>query len=133
MKNVRIEGTRELIDKLSRTAEDVKKASRRANIAGAEVVAKELERNVPRSGYSGKNPQPKMINNVVISGNRTNKDAGGEYYVAVGFPRGVAHRVHLPEFGSIDQAPQFYFTRTIQNSQRAVQQAMTAEIMRVLK
>lgn len=131
-KNVRIDGVREIIDNLAKNVEDMKKAQRKAVKAGAEVVAKELERNVPSSGYRGANPQPKMKHNVKVSGARTDRNSF-EYYSAVGFPKGIAHRAHFPEFGTIAQSPQFYFAKTIDNSWQDAQKAMVDEIRKVLK
>lgn len=131
METVKIEGVREIIENLSKTVEDMKKAQRSAVKKGAEVVAKELERNVPSSGYRGSNAQPKMKNHVVTSGARTGRDSF-EYYSAVGFPKGIAHRAHFPEFGTIAQSPQFYYSKTINNSWQQAQDAMIAEVKRVL-
>lgn len=132
MKNVKIEGVEELINSLAKTEEEMLKASRRANIAGAKVVAEELEKNVPVSGYKGKNSQPIMKDNVVTSGNRLDQYTQ-RHYIAVGFPKGVAHRVHFPEFGSISQSPQFYFAKTIDATPSKVQNAMADEVKKVFR
>src|SRR5699024_1012629 len=125
--SVKIEGVRELIDNLAKNAEQVKKGQREAVKAGAKVVAKELEKNVPVSDKHGN----KMKDNVTVSGAR--KDTTSyEYYAAVGFPKGVAHRVHFPEFGSISQPPQFYFNKTIDNSWKEAQSAMIDSVRRTL-
>lgn len=125
--SVKIEGVREIIDNLSRNAEDVKKGQREAVKAGAQVVAKELEKNVPVSIYHG----DKLKDNVKASGARRGKDSF-EYYAAVGFPSGIAFRAHFPEFGTINQPPQFYYARTINNSWAEVQAEMAKAVRSAL-
>jgi|SRR5690625_497362 len=129
--SVKIEGLRELLSNLSKKEEDIKRAARRANIAGGKVVMAELKSNVPRSGYSGPNPQTRLADAVVMSGNRGN-DATGESFVAVGFNRAANFRAHIPEFGSISQGPQGYMAKTIQSTENEVQTAMANEIKKVL-
>src|SRR5699024_12513701 len=94
--SVKIEGVREIIDNLAKNAEQVKKGQREAVKAGAKVVAKELEQNVPASDKHGN----KMKDNVPVSGARTDTTSY-EYHAAVGFPNGDAHRAHLPELVSL--------------------------------
>ncbi len=132
MSNVKIEGLRELLSNLSKKEAEIVQASRKANLAGAKVVEEELKRNVPQSGYSGANAQSRLVDAVTSSGNRGNK-ATGESYVAVGFNRSANFRSHLPEYGSISQAPQGYMTKTVQSTESEVQSAMADEIRKVLK
>src|SRR5690625_6832505 len=84
--SVEIIGLRELLSNLSKKEEDIKRAARAGNIAGGKVVLEKLKRNVPRSGYSGPNPQARLADAVVMSGNRTD-NATYESFVAVGFNR----------------------------------------------
>src|SRR5699024_12588986 len=104
--SVKIEGVRELIDNLAKNAEQVKKGQREAVKAGAKVVAKELEKNVPVSEKHGN----KMKDNVTVSGARK-ETRSYEYYAAVGFPKGVDHRVNFPDVVTISQPTQFYLTK----------------------
>lgn len=129
--SVKIEGLRELISNLSQKEDDIIRAARRANIEGGKVIAEELKRNVPKSGYRGPNAQATLVDNIVVSGNRGNK-ATGESYVAVGFNRAANFRAHIPEFGSISQAPQGYMTKTVQATESEVTSAMADEIRKVL-
>lgn len=129
--SAKIEGLRELLSNLSKKEKDIIRASRKANLAGGKVVLEELKKNVPKSGYNGGNPQAKLADNVVISGNRGDKSTG-ESFVAVGFNKSANFRAHLPEFGSISQAPQGYMTKTVQATERDVQSAMADEIKKVL-
>ncbi|GGB56849.1 hypothetical protein GCM10011409_38010 [Lentibacillus populi] len=129
---VKIEGLRELISNLSKKEEDIKRAARAGNLAGGKVVLEELKRNVPRSGYSGPNPQARLSDSVVMSGNRTD-GATGESYVAVGFSKAANFRAHIPEFGSISQAPQGYMTKTVQATEGQVQKEMADAIKKVLR
>lgn len=127
----KIEGLRELLSNLSQKEDEIIKAARRANLEGGKVIAEELKRNVPKSGYRGPNPQATLVDNIVTSGNRGNK-ATGESYVAVGFTRAANFRAHIPEFGSISQAPQGYMTKTVQATESEVTSAMADEIRKVL-
>lgn len=131
MSNVKIEGLRELLANLSKKEEEIKNAARKANLAGGKVVMEELKRNVPRSGYKGPNPKPRLADSVVMSGNRGNKYTG-ESYVAVGFSKAANFRAHFPEFGSISQAPQGYMTKTVHATEGKVQAEMAKEIKKVL-
>jgi len=128
---VEITGLRELISSLSSKETEIIKAARKANLAGADVIAQELKMNVPSSGYSGPNAQPTLANSVVASGNRTD-NATYESYVAVGFNRSANFRAHLPEFGSISQAPQGYMSKTVQSVESKVVKNMERAIRGVL-
>ena len=129
--SVKVEGLRELLANLSRKEDDILKAARRGNLAGGKVVLEALKQNVPRSGYSGANPQARLADNVVMSGNRS--DGPGESYVAVGFSKAANFRAHIPEFGSIQQGPTGYMTKTAQSTEGDVNKAMADEIRRVLQ
>src|SRR5699024_2583096 len=115
----------------SQKEDDIIRAARRANLEGGKVIAEKLKENVPKSGYRGPNPQATLVDNIVTSGNRGNK-ATGESYVAVGFTRAANFRAHIPEFGSISQAPQGYMTKTVQATESEVTSAMADEIRKVL-
>jgi len=128
---VKIEGLRELISNLSKKEDDIIRAAKAGNLAGGKVVLEELKRNVPKSGYSGTNPQARLSDNVVMSGNRTD-GATGESYVAVGFNKAANFRAHIPEFGSISQAPQGYMTKTVQSTESDVAKEMADAIKKVL-
>ncbi|MCC2248856.1 HK97 gp10 family phage protein [Virgibacillus sp. AGTR] len=121
--SVQITGLRELISNLTDKQEDVLKAAKRANLAGGKVIVDELRRNVPRSGYSGGNPQPTLYDSIVMSNNRTDR-ATGESYVAVGFTKAANFRAHIPEFGSISQAPKGYMTKTAQSTESEIVKEM---------
>lgn len=127
-----IKGLRELLSNLSKKEEDIKRAARAGNLAGGKVVMESLKQNAPRSGYSGPNPQSRLSDAVVMSGNRTN-NATYESFVAVGFNRSANFRAHIPEFGSISQGPQGYMAKTIQGTESEVQTAMANEIKKVLR
>lgn len=129
--SVKIEGLRELLSSLSQKEDDIINAARKANLAGGKIIEERLKANVPKSGYSGANPQARLEDAVTSSGNRGNK-ATGESYVAVGFNRSANFRAHLPEFGSISQSPQGYMTKTVQETESEVTSAMADEIKRVL-
>ncbi|RST59710.1 hypothetical protein D5F11_011450 [Siminovitchia terrae] len=125
--SVQIKGLREVISNLSKKERDIIRAAKAGNLAGGKVIKEELKSNVPRSGYSGANPQARLADNVVMSGNRT--DGGsGESYVAVGFNKAANFRAHIPEFGSISQSPQGYMTKTVHATERKVAQEMEKAI-----
>ncbi len=125
--SVQIKGLRELISNLSKKESDIIRAAKAGNSAGGKVILEELKKNVPRSGYNGPNAQARLVDNVVMSGNRT--DGGtGESYVAVGFNKAANFRAHIPEFGSISQSPQGYMTKTVHATERKVAQEMEKAI-----
>lgn len=128
---VEIVGLRDLLSNLSRKEDEIMKAARRGNLAGGKVVMVALKQNVPRSGYSGPNPQVRLEDAIVMSGNRS--DDMGENYVAVGFSKAANFRAHIPEFGSIQQAPTGYMTKTAQSTEGDVSKAMADEIRSVLQ
>lgn len=128
MSNVQIKGLRELISSLTKKEDEILKAAKKANLAGGKVIMEELKMNVPQSGYSGDNPQTRLKDAVVMSGNRGNSRTG-ESYVAVGFSSAANFRSHLPEFGSISQAPQGYMTKTVQ----ATESKVTSETAKAIR
>jgi HK97 gp10 family phage protein len=130
--SVKIEGLRELLSNLAKKEVDIIRAAKQGNLAGGKVVMEELKRNVPQSGYSGPNPQARLVDAVTMSGNRTDKDTG-ENYVAVGFNKSANFRAHIPEFGSISQSPQGYMTKTVQSTEGKVQKEMADAIKKVLR
>lgn len=127
--SIKITGVNEIIQALAKKEADIRKAGKKANTAGAEVVAKELERQVPISWRLGMN---KLLNSVTVSNNREDKYSL-QSYVAVGFPKGVSHRIHVTEFGSISQPAQGFMTKTVKITAGDVQKAMVAEVKKVLK
>lgn len=128
----KIEGMREIMTNLSKKEEDIKRAAKAGNLAGGRVVMEALKGNVPRSGYTGANPQTRLADAVTMSGNRT--DGGtGESFVAVGFNKSANFRSHIPEFGSISQSPQGYMTKTAQATEKEVAKAMEDAIRKVLR
>lgn len=132
VKSVKIEGLRELLTNLSKKEDDIIRAAKAGNLAGGKVVLDELKNNAPRSGYTGPNPQARLSDNVVMSGNRSDW-ATGESYVAVGFNKSANFRAHIPEFGSISQSPQGYMTKTVQATEGKVAKEMADAIKRVLR
>lgn len=130
--SVKIEGLRELISNLAKKEDDIIRAAKQGNLAGGKVVMEELKRNVPKSGYSGPNPQARLVDAVTMSGNRTDKGTA-ESYVAVGFNKSANFRAHIPEFGSISQAPQGYMTKTVQATEGKVAKEMADAIKKVLR
>ncbi|GIP61943.1 hypothetical protein J32TS6_04980 [Virgibacillus pantothenticus] len=130
--SVKIEGLRELISNLAKKEDDIIRAAKQGNLAGGKAVVEELKRNVPQSGYNGPNPQTRLVDAVVMSGNRTDKGSG-ESYVAVGFNKSANFRAHIPEFGSISQSPQGYMTKTVQSTEGKVQKEMADAIKKVLR
>lgn len=129
--SVKVEGLKELISNLAKKEEDILRATRKANQAGGELIAEKLRSNVPRSGYSGKNPQPTLADNVVSSNSRTDRGTGLSY-VAVGFTKQANFRAHIPEFGSISQGPQGYMSKTIQEVESQLASEMARAIRGVL-
>lgn len=128
---VKITGLRELISGLAKKESDILAASKKANQAGGKVIGENLKNNVPRSGYSGANPQTRLADAVVVSGNRSNNSTY-ESYVAVGFSSAANFRAHIPEFGSISQGPQGYMAKTVQQSESQIPIAMAKAIRGVL-
>lgn len=129
--SVEIKGMRELISNLAKKQDDIERAAKAGNLAGGKVVLKELKSNVPKSGYGGANPQARLSDSVVMSGNRMD-NATYESYVAVGFSSAANFRAHIPEFGSISQAPQGYMTKTTHAVESEVKSEMENAIKGVL-
>ena len=127
--SVKIEGVEELLNALAETEAEMRKATHRANTAGAKVVQAELERTVPWSKMFGSSV-PFAKDNVAISNNRT--DSGtGESFVAVGFNKKVSYRIHFLEFGTISQNPSAFMTNTSKTTARDVESAMLDEVKKV--
>jgi len=129
--SVKITGVNEIIEALSKKESDIRKATNKANTAGAKVVAAELERTVPKSGIIGSS-LPSLKDTVSISNNKTNKDTM-QSYVAVGFPKSTSYRIHFVEFGTIKQSPQGFMEKAVQTTANDVQAAMIAEVKKVLR
>lgn len=127
--SIKISGVNEIIAALAKKEADIRKAGQRANTAGGKVVATELERQVPVGLRMGMN---KLVNTVSVSNNRADKNSM-QSYVAVGFPKGVSHRIHVTEFGSISQPATGFMTKTVAITAKDVQKAMVAEVRRVLR
>lgn len=130
--NVKIDGLKEILDKLAKTELDMEMAKRKANVRGGEVVAEELRKQAPfGKGNHKYSNDGHMRDRVVMSNNKRDKGTD-ESYIEVGFPTGTAWRTHFP-LGTIKQAPNPYFDRTITNSASAVNRAMAEEIKKVLR
>lgn len=129
--SVEIKGLRELLSNLDRKESDILSAMRKANLAGADIIANELKRNVPKSGYGGAKAQARLVSAVTKSGNKTDKGTF-EPYVDVGFNRSANFRAHFQEFGTISQAPQGYMAKTVQAVEGRVVRGMESAIRRVL-
>lgn len=129
--SVKIEGLRELLSNLSRKEDEIIKAAKRANMAGGRVVMENLRANAPKSGYNGPNPQARLSDAVTMSNNRKNASTY-ESSVDVGFNRSANFRAHIPEFGSISQAPQGYMEKTVQQSESELVSEMTRAIRGVI-
>lgn len=132
----RIEGVEEIIANLAKTANEMEKAGNRARRAGAEVVAEELKKNTPKSTRKSRSTKREygdhLKDNVVISGQRKDKDFGDKF-VAVGWPKGMSWRVHFVNFGTIFQQPSGFIQKTVNSSGAKVQQAMVDEVRKVFK
>ena len=134
MKNVKIEGLNEILNSLTEVEADIKRAKNRANRRGGDIVEQELKRQVPvgTHSYYKYDGDGHMKKNTATSYNRTDRDSG-ETFVAVGFSKESAWRVHFPLFGTIKQPPNDFYGRTMDSSASAVQSAMADEIGKVIR
>lgn len=121
---VEVNGVDAIISKLESLNVNVKKAKSNALKSAGEIVRKELEKNTPISN----DDDIHMKEHVVMSNMKTDTETGGSY-VAIGYPKGIKHRVHIVEFGTINQAPQAFMSKTIKD----VQSEVRKEIMKQLK
>lgn len=125
---VEVEGIDDILDNIEKLGLNVKKVTDTALKNAGEIVRKELEKNTPMSEIDGVH----MKDHVVMSGAKTDKEDGGRY-VAIGYPKGVKHRVHFAEFGTINQTPQAFMSRTIQATRLEVKQAIMNELKGAIK
>lgn len=134
MSNVRIEGVRELLNNIAKTSEDVSKATKAANKKAADVFAKQLQQNTPVGKYENAKwwGKYKAKNEVAVSNTRT--DSGSNIdYVAVGYHKDVAWRIHFVEVGTIKMSPRWFITKTVDETAKDVENTMKSEIRKVLK
>ncbi|ARQ04397.1 MULTISPECIES: HK97-gp10 family putative phage morphogenesis protein [Staphylococcaceae] len=110
---VEVSGIEEILDNLERLNVDVEKQSKKALLNASKIVEKELQRQSPYD-YEGK---IHMKDHVVSSRVKRNRETG-DLYVSVGYPKGIKHRVHIVEFGTINQAPQHFMSDTIKNTEK---------------
>ena len=103
------------------------KSVRNTLLAGVEVFEEALIRNTPKS-VSGKRHAK---DNIAISNLRTDRGTQ-EKYMAVGYKRGVSHRVHATEFGTMYQRPQGFITKTYNTSKESAWNAMLRSARRQL-
>ncbi|MCE4957257.1 HK97-gp10 family putative phage morphogenesis protein [Macrococcoides caseolyticum] len=121
---VEVNGVDAIISKLESLNVNVKKVKSNALKSAGEIVRKELEKNTPISDEDDIH----MKEHVVMSNMKTENKTGGSY-VAIGYPKGVKHRVHVVEFGTINQSPQAFMSKTIKD----VQSDVRKEILKQLK
>lgn len=121
---VKIEGTEQILRNIERLGLNVKKVTNQALKNGAEIVVEELEKQSPYDDEGSIH----MKDHVVMSGVRIDRDTDSKY-IMVGYPKGIKHRVHVVEFGTINQAPQHFMKDTIELTKGKVK----AEIMNTLK
>ncbi|WP_342495639.1 HK97-gp10 family putative phage morphogenesis protein [Bacillus sp. FSL K6-0994] len=113
MFNLQIDGLEELENAIGNMQRKVSKMHKEALTAGATVIKDELHPNTPRSDKEQKH----MQDDLDITRLRT--DGDGVKYVAVGWPKSKSRkdtqwRIHFPEFGTLHQPAQKFFTRTVE-------------------
>lgn len=126
---VEINGTDEILRNIEKLGLNVKKVTDTALKNAGEIVRKELEKNTP---YGLEDNGIHMKDHVVMSNAKTDTEHGGRY-VAIGYPKGVKHRVHFAEFGTINQSPQAFMSKTIQSTKSKVKQEIINELKGAIK
>ncbi|MCU7557257.1 HK97-gp10 family putative phage morphogenesis protein [Macrococcus capreoli] len=125
---VEIKGTEAILDRLEAVGVNIKRAKKNALKRAGEVVEKQLEKNTPRSDKHDIH----MKEHVVKSNVRIDGETGGEY-IAIGYPKGIKHRVHVVEFGTINQSPQGFMSKTMQETKSEVRKVIMDELKGALK
>ncbi|TDM04065.1 HK97-gp10 family putative phage morphogenesis protein [Macrococcus carouselicus] len=121
---VEVNGTDEILQKIELLGLNVKKVTAQALKNGAEIVVEELEKQSPYDSEGNIH----MKEHVVMSSVKTDKETDAKY-ITVGYPKGIKHRVHVVEFGTINQSPQHFMKDTIEITKDKVKD----EIMKTLK
>lgn len=101
---------------------------RKTLLAGAKVFEQSLIRNTPKSAF---NRRRHAKENIAVSNVRTDRSSH-EKYMVVGYRRGVSHRIHATEFGTMYQRPQGFITRTYNQSKQSAWNAMLESARRQL-
>src|SRR5699024_11500251 len=132
--NVRIDGVRELLNNLDKTSDDVTKATKSANKKAADVFAKQLQQNTPVGKYEKSQwwGKYKAKEEVAVSNTRTDSVSNIDY-VAVGYHKDVAWRIHFVEVGTIKMSPRWFITKTVDETAGEIEKVMADEIKKVLK
>jgi HK97 gp10 family phage protein len=115
-----LEGFKELESSLADLARESEVVHKAAVLAGANVLAKEINKEAPRSDEKGDHVH---INEDIVAGNRVRKE-DGEIYAVVGPTKETKHRVHLPEFGTIHQPANPFIERSMKNANERMLNAM---------
>ncbi|MCH4984219.1 HK97-gp10 family putative phage morphogenesis protein [Macrococcoides goetzii] len=127
---VEINGTDEILRNIEKLGLNVKKVTNTALKNAGEIVRKELEKITP---YDLKDDDGiHMKDHVVMSNAKTDAEHGGRY-VTIGYPKGIKHRVHFAEFGTINQSPQAFISKTIQSTKSKVKQEIIKELKGAIK
>lgn len=101
---------------------------RKTLLAGAKVFEQSLIRNTPKSAF---NRRRHAKENIAVSNVRTDRSSH-EKHMVVGYRRGVSHRIHATEFGTMYQRPQGFITRTYNQSKQSAWNAMLESARRQL-
>lgn len=112
------DGIKDIEKELNKLARKKVRLAKSAVSAGAQIYAAGLEKNTPR-GRAGQDPhKTHMRDNVVFS--KPKED--GEIYSNVGYGKETASRLHFSNFGTINQRPQHFVERTVNEYTAAVPQ-----------
>lgn len=95
--------------------------------AGANSLIPLLRKNTPL-GYKKRHAR----DNIAVSNVRTNR-MSGEKYLVIGYKKGVSHRIHATEFGTMYQSPQLFVTKTEKQGRNKVVKAMETAARRAIK
>lgn len=110
------DGIKDIEKELNKLARKKFVFAKSAVSAGAQIYAAGLEKNTPR-GRAGQDPhKTHMRDNVVFS--KPKED--GEIYSNVGYGKETASRLHFSNFGTINQRPQHFVERTVNEYTAAV-------------
>lgn len=123
-----ISGYEELLANIDKLGKEADVASRKAVKAAGIEVRDVLEKNTPKQRVI---KRLHAKDHVVVSNNKRDKDTGASY-VSVGYPKGIAWRVHFVEFGTIRQKPQLFITKTINETKDTVRETIASTLRKEL-
>ena len=137
-------GLDEILANIHKLQVNNKRVARQAVAEGAELFAKNLEANTPLGVYGpkryssktslafgGNGGSERMKSDVAISGFKGGPQ--GQIEKDIGYGKSTGWRVKYPDDGTINQLPQYFKEKTIQESTAPIQELYAKKIQEGLK